>query len=301
MVELYRRFSDYLKEKYGTKVYKISLTQGFTCPNRDGTKGTEGCIYCGEEGAFDPAREIKPVSEQLKEGKKAIGEKYGAEKFIAYFQAFTNTYGPLKILKKNIEIVLRDEDIVATSIGTRPDCLSEDVTALLGNYSDRTDLWVELGLQSASIKTLKRINRKHSVEDFGRGVEKMKSIDAALCVHIILGLPGEIKRDICKTADFLADMEIDALKIHPLHILKDTVLAEMYENGEFSPPGKEEYVDWTIAVLERIPGDVVIQRLTGGRSRDLMVAPEWCLNKHAVINAIEEEMIERDSYQGKRV
>ncbi len=294
----YRDYSEYLHRKFGCKVYKISLNQNFTCPNRDGTLGTSGCIYCGEDGAFDPYREPVPMEMQIKEGKEVMRRKYKAEKFIAYFQAFTNTYGPPGTLEGNLSTVSADGEFVGISIGTRPDCVGEEILDLIERNIRGMEIWLELGLQSANNETLLRIKRGHNAECFTDAVRRCRARGFKVCAHVILGLPGETKKEMMETAEYLAGIGIDGVKIHSAHIVRNTELERLYNSGAFIPPEMHEYVDWAISFLEILPPSVVVQRLTGERGREFLVAPKWCVNKHVVRKAIVDEMVRRNTKQG---
>ena len=297
--ERYRSFNRYLREIFGCRVQKIPLDAGFTCPNRDGKVGFGGCIYCGSRGSGTGAYKNRiPLGEQIRAGIEGGKRRFGECKFIAYFQAFTNTYALLERLKSLYDEALRHQEIVGLSIGTRPDCAPDEVLDLLEEYARRCHLWVEYGLQSAHDHTLELINRGHNVAQFVDSVERTKGRGINICAHTILGLPGETKEEMMATADLVASLELEGIKIHSLYVLKETKLAEMYQRGEFRLLELDEYVSLVCDFLERLPPDMVIQRLTGEAPRDLLVAPPWSPEKMAVLGKIDAELERRGSYQG---
>lgn len=295
----YRPFSRYLREIFGCRVQKIPLDAGFTCPNRDGRVGFGGCIYCGPRGSGTGAYENGvPLGEQIRAGIESGKRRFGKCKFIAYFQAFTNTYAPPERLKSLYDEALRHQEVVGLSIGTRPDCAPDEVLELLEEYARRCHFWVEYGLQSAHDYTLELINRGHDIAQFVDAVERTKGRGINICAHIILGLPGETQEEMMATADLVASLELEGTKIHSLYVLKGTKLAEIYQRGEFRLLELEEYVSLVCDFLERLPPDMVIQRLTGEAPRDLLVAPRWSREKMAVLGEIDTELEQRGSYQG---
>lgn len=295
----YRPFSHYLREIFGCRVQKIPLDAGFTCPTRDGRVGSGGCIYCGPRGSGTGAYvNGVPLGQQIRAGIERGKRRFGECKFIAYFQAFTNTYAPPERLKRLYDEALRHQEIVGLSIGTRPDCIPDEVLDLLEEYARRCHLWVEYGLQSAHDKTLEFINRGHDVAQFVDAVERTKGRGINICAHVILGLPGETKEEIMATADLVASLELEGVKIHSLYVLEGTKLAEMYQRSEFRLLELDEYVSLVCDFLERLPQSMVIQRLTGEAPRDLLVAPAWSLEKRAVLSRIDAELERRGSYQG---
>jgi len=297
----YRSFNRYLREIFGCRVWKIPLDAGFTCPNRDGGVGFGGCIYCGPRGSGTGAyKNGVPLGKQIKAGIESGKRRFGQCKFIAYFQAFTNTYARPERLKSLYDEALSHQEIVGLSIGTRPDCAPDEVLDLLEEYAGRCYLWVEYGLQSAQDKTLEIINRGHNVAQFVDAVKRTRGRGINICAHIILGLPGETKEEMMATADLLASLELEGIKIHPLYVLEGTKLAEMYERGTFRLLELDEYVSLVCDFLERLPPGLVIQRLTGDAPRDLLVAPPWSLEKMVVLGKIDAELERRGSYQGMR-
>lgn len=297
----YNPLSDFLKKRFGCRVFKVSINAGFTCPNRDGTKGTGGCIYCTPSslkplafGAGHPN-----IKEQLTSGIEYIRKRHNAEKFIAYFQINSNTYAPIDVLENLYNQAILHPLIVGLAISTRPDCLDKDVISLLKALSQKKYLWLELGLQSANNKTLKSINRCHTVEDFTDAVNLAKANDIPVCAHVILGLPNETKGDMLYTAKSLAEMDIWGVKIHHLHILKGTELERLYNEGNIRILDLDEYTNLVVDFLEWTSSKTIIHRLCGDASKEFLAAPLWTTNKFAVIDRIHRIMEERDTYQGR--
>lgn len=297
----YHTWNYHLQQKFGGKVFKVSLNAGFTCPNIDGSKGVGGCIYCSESGSGDFAGNPKEdILLQFEEVRKRMHEKWPRAKYIPYFQAHTNTYAPVDVLREKFEPVLNQPDVVGISIATRADSLEDDVVDYLEALSKRTYLVVELGLQSVFDKTGELINRCHTYEDFLAGYNKLKERGINICVHLIMGLPGETREMMAESVRKTAELKPHAIKLHLLHVLKNTRLADMYKRGEFKVLTREEYVDITVDALELIPEDIIIQRLTGDGARDSLIAPLWSLKKFCVLNEIDKEMVRRNCYQGCR-
>lgn len=298
-IKRYHTWNYYLRKKFGCKVFKVSLNAGFTCPNIDGTKGVGGCTYCSSSGSGDFAGNPEEnIIAQFEEVKTRLHQKWKEAKYIAYFQAHTNTYADVLTLKKYFEPVLGQENVVGISIATRADALPEDVLDYLADLNKRTFLIVELGLQSIFDETGERINRCHTYEEFLAGYEALKERGIKVCVHLIDGLPGETKEMMVESAKAVAKLRPEFVKLHLLHILKDTVMAGEYEKGEIIPLTLEEYVDIIISQLEYFSPETVIQRITGDGGRDTLIAPLWSLKKFVVLNEIDKEMIRRNTYQG---
>jgi radical SAM protein (TIGR01212 family) len=294
----YYDLKSYWINLFGCKVHKLSIDAGFTCPNRDGSIATGGCIYCDGRGSkLRQTDHLPSVIAQIQTGKKHYADK--ADKFIAYFQTFTNTYAPLDHLRRLYDDALSQEDVIGLSIGTRPDCLAPDVIELLSGYAKKFHIWVELGLQSIHDKTLQFINRGHNFQQFLVAVNALAGSGLNICVHIIIGLPGESDKDILETAKTLAALPINGIKIHTLLALDGTTLGEMYKKGSIPIISKGKYVALTADVLEVLPPEMVIQRLTADGYRDIFLAPAWAGNKLDVLNAINRELEMRDSYQSK--
>lgn len=297
----YHTWNYHLNQKFGEKVFKVSLNAGFTCPNIDGTKGFGGCIYCSSAGSGDFAgKPCDSILEQFEKIKNKMHQKWPKAKYIPYFQAHTNTYAPLEVLKEKFEPVLEQDKVVGLSIATRADALADDVVDYLCDLSKRTYLIVELGLQTVFDKTGELINRCHTYGEFLDGYKKLTDKGINVCVHLILGLPGETHEMMLKSVFEVAKLKPHAVKLHLLHILKGTRLAKMYEKNEFRTLTREEYVDIVVDALEILPKETIIQRLTGDGGKDDLIAPLWSLKKFCVLNEIDKEMVRRNSYQGCR-
>lgn len=295
----YHTWNYHLNRMFGEKVFKVALNGGFTCPNIDGTKGYGGCTYClsgSGDFAGDPCHS---VLRQFEEVKERMHKKWPKAKYIPYFQANTNTYAPVSVLKEKFEPVLAQDGVVGLSVATRADCLMPDVLDYLEELSKRTYLMVELGLQTIFDETGDRINRCHTYSEFLTGYNELKKRGINTCVHLILGLPGETGEMMRESAKAVAKLQPSCVKLHLLHILKGTRLAQQYENGEFKTLTLEEYVNTVVDCLEYFSEETVIQRLTGDGGRDSLIAPLWSLKKFVVLNEIDKEMVRRDTYQGK--
>jgi len=296
----YNQFSRHLKETFGEKVYKVTLDAGFSCPNRDGKISATGCIFCDDSGSFSQAHSNKiPIKDQLETGIDTLSERFGAKKFISYFQAYSNTYAPVKILGKTYSQALGHKDVVGISIGTRPDCVDKDKIALISDIAQDYYTWIEYGLQSIHNKTLDFINRGHHAEDFIKAVEMTKNKNIKICTHVIIGLPNESREDILQTAKTLADIGIDGVKIHLLCVLKNTPLEKMYNEGKILVMKEDEYIQTVCDFLEILPAKMTIHRLAGNGLKKLLIAPNWIGKKLATLNKIDAELARRGSFQGK--
>lgn len=297
----YHTWNYHLRQKFGEKVFKVSLNGGFTCPNIDGTKGVGGCIYCSDSGSGDFAgNPDMDIVEQFNEVKDAISKKWDAAKYIGYFQAHTNTYAPVCVLKSKFEPILKIPGVVGLSIATRADCISDAVLDYLEDINKRTYLIVELGLQSVFDKTGKIINRCHTYEEFLCGYRRLCERGIKVCIHIIDGLPGENEEMMLETARRVGLLRPHCVKIHLLHVIAGTLVEKMLRDGAFGTLELEEYVDIVIKQLELLPKETIIQRVTGDGARDTLVAPLWSLKKFVVMNEIDKEMVRRDTYQGAK-
>jgi radical SAM protein (TIGR01212 family) len=301
MENRYHDLNSYLRNIFGCRVQKISIDAGLSCPNRDGSISAGGCIYCNARGSGTGAMEKgQSVTEQVIKGKEFLKSRYKAQKFIAYFQSFSNTYGPYEKLKGLYGEALAVEDIVGLSIGTRPDCIDEPILALLEGYSRDYLVWIEYGIQSIHNRTLGLINRGHDVNAFKRAVEATKNRGIKICTHVMLGLPFEDRSDMLATAKVIASMGIDGIKIHLLYVVKGTKMEELYKEGKYRCLEQEEYANLVCDFLELLPPDMVIQRLTGDPHPEELVAPEWALRKNETLSRIKSILDARDSRQGKR-
>jgi uncharacterized protein len=299
MEKRYRLFSAELKERFGGRVHKISIDAGFACPNRGGTRERSGCLFCepGGSGAVGIERRLS-IAGQLEAGKEVMTRKYKAERFLAYFQPFSNTFAPPEELRPLYDEALGVAGVVGMAVGTRPDCLPATVLDLLAEYHHRTYFWLELGLQSSHDQTLAWLRRGHDYAAFLRAFAGARERGLRVCVHVILGLPGEDRAAMLATADELARLCVDGVKIHLLHVLRGTPLGELYRAGTIEVLEQGEYVGLAADFLERLHPRTVVQRLTGDGPRDLLLAPLWSLNKWEILNAIDAELESRGSRQG---
>jgi len=301
MKNRYYDLNTYLKKIFGCRVQKISLDAGLTCPNRDGSISTGGCIYCNSRGSGTNAfKEGLSITEQINKGKTFLRRRYKAKKFIAYFQSFSNTYGPYEKLKELYEEALAIDDIVGLSIGTRPDCIDESILSLLEHYAKNKLVWLEYGLQSIHDKTLEFINRGHDADCFKSALELTKDRGINICAHVILGLPFEDRADMLDTAGAVADMKIDGIKIHLLYVVKGTRMEKLYMENKYKCLKQEEYANLVCDFLELLPPGMVIQRLTGDPHPGELVAPEWSNRKSETLLLIKNILVNRNSWQGKR-
>jgi len=295
----YRDLNTALRQHFGCRVQKITLDAGMTCPNRDGTLGVGGCIYCSVRGSGTGLSQHYSIREQLERGKSRLARRYKAKKFIAYFQSFSNTYGLPQDLQTLYQEALAVEDVVGLAIGTRPDCVPDCVLDMLSDLNQRTYLWMEYGLQSIHDRTLELINRGHKVAAFIDAVERSRQRNLQICVHVILGLPDEDKRDMLDTARALGKLDIQGVKIHLLYVIAGTALAELYLRGGYRCLSREEYVDIVCEFLSLLPPQVVIHRLTGDPHPEELLAPEWAREKQKNLQAIRDTLKRRDIWQGK--
>ncbi len=318
----YYKFSTYLKEQFGCQVHKVSIDAGFSCPNKDMTKSAEGCIYCDNRGfsysvrnnllkssissfSADNSNKMhfvqKSVDSQIEEGIKFGRRRFNAQKFIVYFQAYTNTYAPLKVLKEKYDIIKKFNDVVGISIGTRPDCINTEIIDLIETYTHDYEVWIEYGLQTVHKKTLEFINRGHSYEDFLNAVQLTRQRkNIKICTHIIIGLPDETKTDILETAKALGQIKVDGIKIHPLHIIEGTKLEQLYNQNCYKPLELDEYVDLAVEFLEYLWPNTVIQRMTADCPEELLIAPLWVREKNKVLNEIDKRFLKKNTFQGAK-
>jgi uncharacterized protein len=298
---LYNEYSVYLKKMFGCRVQKIPLDAGLTCPNRDGSKGTGGCLYCDARGSGTGAfARLPSISEQIRRGKIFLGKRYGAGKFIAYFQSFSNTYAPRAVLEKLYREALDQEEVVGLAVGTRPDCITPEILDLLASFQKTHLIWVEYGLQSFHSETLRRINRGHTGEEFEQAVLETRHRGLNICAHVILGLPGEGLPEVLGTARRLSVQDIQGLKIHSLYVNQGTGLEAWYRDGRYQPLTRDRYVEWVCRFLEQIPPHWIIQRLTGDPDPGELVAPVWALEKKKNLERIRTRLEETGGYQGSK-
>jgi uncharacterized protein len=296
----YHTWNYHLRQHFGEKVFKVMLDAGFTCPNRDGTIAIGGCTFCSARGSGDFAgwRRDDLVT-QFNEVKNRQHEKWPDAKYIGYFQAYSNTYAPVDVLREYYEVILEQEGVLGLSIATRPDCLPDDVVELLAELNEKTYLWVELGLQTIHESTSNLINRAHDTDCYYEAVEKLRKHNIRVCSHIIFGLPQETEEMMMETARAVAKMDVQGIKIHLLHLLKKTPMVKQYEAGLLEFMEKDDYVRLVVDALEILPPEMIVHRLTGDGPPDLLIGPMWSRKKWEVLNAFDAELLRRNSWQGK--
>ena len=298
----YHTLDYFYKEKFNSKIFKVSLNAGFTCPNIDGTVGFGGCIYCSKTGSGEFAgNPLDNIEKQFNDGKEMMLKKWPNAKYIGYFQARTNTYAPVEVLKKLHDKVLEQDNVVGISIATRPDAISNECLDYLNELNKKTYLQIELGLQTIKEETTKLINRCHSLECFENMVKELRKRNIDVVVHIINGLPYETKEDMLNTVKYLNKLDIQGIKIHMLSITKDTPLEIMYEKEKFHVLTKEEYIDIVVNQLELLRPEIVIHRITGDPKLEDLIEPKWLVKKFCVMNDIDKEMVKRNTYQGSKL
>jgi len=295
---LYNNLSGYFRKRYGTRLKKICIDGGFSCPNRDGKCGTGGCIYCGERGAGEHIDGEASIKEQVLSSLNAAKK---GDKFIAYFQNFSNTYAEIDVLKARYDAALFDSRIVCLAIGTRPDCIDEEKVKLIASYKDRLDVWVELGLQTENDRTAEIINRGYKKEVFAEAMRLLKKYSVPVVAHMIIGLPGESGEDAVRTAKYLSDFGVDGIKIHSIYVMEGTRLADMYRKKLYTPPTLSEYAETAAKCLGNISPEIIIHRITGDCPKDLLIAPDWNKDKNAIIGAVREAMEEKRITQGSLI
>lgn len=296
----YHSLAHHYKYLFGEKVYKIALNANLTCPNRDGKIDTRGCLFCSEGGSGDFASSNHlSIFDQIEQGKKRLAPKYSGSKYIAYFQAFTNTYGDINYLRKIYLEACNHPDIIGLSIATRPDCLGDDILILLEEISHIKKLWVELGLQTIHPKTAQLIRRGYELSSFEDAVSNLNAINIDIVVHLIVGLPYETKSQILESLDYVVSKPISGIKLQLLHVLKGTDLAAFYLSEGFPVLTLEEYTNLIVDCIERVPENIVIHRITGDGPKELLLAPQWSSHKKIVLNTIHKRFKERESFQGK--
>ncbi|MFB5088037.1 TIGR01212 family radical SAM protein [Psychrobacillus sp. PGGUH221] len=296
----YYTWNRYLRNTFNQKIFKVALDAGFDCPNRDGTVAYGGCTFCSVAGSGDFAgNKVDSIPVQFEKIKAKMHEKWKAGKYIAYFQAYTNTHAPLPVLKEKFEAALALEGVVGISIATRPDCLPDDVVEYLAELNKRTFLWIELGLQTVHERTANLVNRAHDYPTYIEGVNKLRKHGIQICTHIINGLPLEDREMMMETAKAVSKLDVQGIKIHLLHLLKGTPMVKQYEKGKLEFMERDAYIQLVADQLEILPPKMVVQRITGDGPIDLMIGPMWSVNKWDVLNGIDAELAKRESYQGK--
>lgn len=280
-----------MQHRYGKRVQKIAIDAGFTCPNSDGSKGHGGCTFCNNVSFSPNGRKPKEIQQQIAAGKHVIYKRTGAKKYIAYFQAYTNTYADVKLLTQYYDQALKDPDIIGLAIGTRPDCVSDAVIDLLVNYQQRGyEVWLELGLQSSFDETLRRVNRGHGFSEYQSTVVKARKKGLQVCTHLIIGLPGENPTHYDTTLRRVIELGVDGLKLHPLHVVKGTQLANEWRRGEYQPLTLNSYVETAVNLIEHTPPDIIFHRLTATASKNILLAPSWCSKKWLPLNLIAQKL-----------
>ena len=296
----YHSLNYFLRNKFGEKIYKISLDGGFTCPNRDGKVATGGCTFCSARGSGDFAgSRILSITEQFEDRKEMMQKKWKDGKYIAYFQAYTNTYAPVDELRRKYEEALAQKNVIAISIATRPDCLDDDVLDYLSELNKKTYLWVELGLQTINDETARNFNRGYDFEVFDNSLKKLQERGIEVVVHTIFGLPGETKEDMLKTVDYVAHSGAQGVKFHLLHLMEGTRMVKQYENGELQLLSKEDYIDLICEAVAMIPEEMVVHRLTGDAPRQSLIGPKKKKKKWEVLNDIDKALVDNNIWQGK--
>jgi len=296
----YHSLNYFLRKKFGDKVFKVALDGGFSCPNRDGTISSGGCLFCSPRGSGDFGGDRRfSITSQFEDIVKMMSKKWKTGKYIAYFQAYTNTYAPIEILREKYEEAISQEGTVALAIATRPDCLNEDVLDLIEEYSNRIYTWVELGLQTCNDESAKIINRGYKLLRFEEALKGLNKRKIDVVVHTIFGLPGESVEDMLKTIDYVARSDIKGIKMHLLYLVENTPMVELYKNENLEFLKQDEYIDIITRSIAMLPPSMVIHRLTGDAPRELLIGPMWSLKKWEVLNAIDNKLKELDLYQGK--
>ncbi len=296
----YFTYNHYLRSRFGRRVQKVSIDGGFTCPNVDGTVATGGCTFC-DNRSFSPSRRVRrqDVLSQIEDGISRLQRRYDCDDFMAYFQPATNTYGPLDRLRELYDAAISHPKVVAMAIGTRPDCIADDVIGLLEEVAARVPLVVELGIQTIHERSLQWMNRGHGYDGVPDAVARCQGRGFEVCAHIILGLPGETHEDMMRTADEMARLRIDSIKLHNLYAVKHTELADQVERGEVTLMERDAYVSTLVDFIERLPAGMVVDRVSGEAPPEYFIAPTWCLDKPGVLRAIQHEFIRRDTWQGR--
>ena len=301
LAEVVTTFGQVMLRRHGERVHKLAINARFTCPNRDGTKGRGGCTFCNNVSFSPHAREPDSIARQIHAGRVVLAKRTGARLFLAYFQAYTNTYADCATLKALYDEALAEPGVIGLSIGTRPDCVPPAVLDLLQGYRERGhEVWLELGLQSSFDASLQRVNRGHGYAEYRDTLRAARARGIPVCTHLILGLPGETARHARISLQRVLDLGVDGLKLHPLHVVKGTQLANSWRRGDYAPWTQEDYVRCVADLVEQTPPEIVFHRLTGTADASLLLAPAWCAHKWRVLNAIEHELKRRGTRQGTR-
>lgn len=288
-----------MRNKYGEKVHKVSINAAFTCPNRDGSKGIGGCSFCNNRSFSPVTSKLPAISEQIEAGQAVIQRRTGAQKYIAYFQAYTNTYAELEYLRYQYDQALATENVIGLAIGTRPDCVPDAVLALLADYQQQGhEVWLELGLQSALNKSLRRVNRGHGFEAYEDAIKRARRYGLQICTHLIIGLPGESAAMSQESHRRVMELGTDGLKLHPLHVVRHTILAKEWKQREYVTLDETDYIDTACELIKQTPDEVVFHRLTATANSSILLAPAWCNKKWAVLNAIYEQLLHEGAKQG---
>jgi radical SAM protein (TIGR01212 family) len=299
--DLIHSFGRAMQDRHGERVHKIALDAGFTCPNRDGSKGIGGCTFCNNKSFAPGAREPASLAAQFERARGRIGNRTGARRFLAYFQAYTNTYAHVDELRALYDQALAEPGVIGLSIGTRPDCVPPPVLDLLAEYRDRGhEVWLELGLQSSFDQSLARVNRGHGFAEYVEATRAARARGIPVCCHLIVGLPGEDESHAHASLDRVLEVGVDGLKLHPLHVVKHTILAIEWKRGQYVPLEEADYRRIAADLIERTPWDVVYHRITGTAPADILLAPAWCAKKWDILNGIIDELAQRGSRQGAR-
>jgi radical SAM protein (TIGR01212 family) len=299
--DLVNTFGQDLLRRHGRRVHKLAIHAGFSCPNRDGAKGHGGCSFCNNVSFSPNARALPDVAAQIEAGRRVVRKRTGAERYLAYFQAYTNTYGDVERLGTLYRAALAEPDVIGLSVGTRPDCVPDAVLDLLCALRDEgNEVWLELGLQSAFDDTLARVNRGHGFQDYRRAVLAARQRGLPVCTHLIAGLPGEGRMAALGSLERVLALGTDGFKLHPLHVVRHTLLAKSWRDGAYSPLPMDTYIGIACDLIERTPADILYHRVTGTATRDILLAPDWCAKKWAVLNGIETELRRRGTAQGAR-
>ncbi|MDH5361041.1 MAG: TIGR01212 family radical SAM protein [Gammaproteobacteria bacterium] len=295
-------FGSAMRSKYGEKVHKVSINAAFTCPNRDGSKGIGGCSFCNNNSFSPVSTKQAAISEQIDAGQAVIRRRTGAEKFIAYFQAYTNTYAEVDYLRQQYDLALQSENVIGLSVGTRPDCVPDAVLQLLAEYQQQGhEVWLELGLQSAMDESLQRVNRGHGFAEYVDAVKRARGYGLQICTHLIVGLPGESPQMTLESHRRVMELGTHGLKLHPLHVVRHTLLAKQWKQGSYTTLDEPAYINTACELIKQTPPEVMFHRLTATANESILLAPAWCNKKWAVLNAIYQQLLGEGEKQGSKL